>query len=124
MLMSIKVPFNNDWIYNDDFDALPEGNLIRIPHTVAETPFNYFDESIYQKISGYKKTFDYPSEAEGKKVFVVFEGVAHQATVFVNDVEVVSHNSGYTAFEADITDVIRKDGSNEERALTFLLLVL
>ncbi|MBO7449308.1 MAG: glycoside hydrolase family 2 protein [Clostridiales bacterium] len=111
--MSIKVPFNNDWIYNDDFDALPEGNLIRIPHTVAETPFNYFDESIYQKISGYKKTFDYPSEAEGKKVFVVFEGVAHQATVFVNDVEVVSHNSGYTAFEADITDVIRKDGSNE-----------
>ena len=111
--MALRIPLNNDWIYNDDFDALPDGKKVRIPHTVAETPFNYFDESIYQKISGYKKTFDYPSEAEGKRVFVVFEGVAHQATVFVNDVEVVSHSCGYTSFEADITDALRKDRSNE-----------
>ena len=30
---------------------------VRLPHTTAETPFHYFDESIYRKISGYRLTF-------------------------------------------------------------------
>ena len=58
----MKIPFNNDWIFNDDFNALPEGASVRIPHTVAVTPYDYFDESIYQKISGYQKEFEYPAE--------------------------------------------------------------
>ena len=113
--MSLKIPFNNDWIYNDSYDALPQGQTVRIPHTVAVTPFNYFDESIYQKISGYRKEFDLPKEAEDKRVFIVFEGVAHKAVVFVNGREVISHGSGYTAFEADITDLLRKEAKNEVR---------
>ena len=102
--MSLKIPFNNDWIYNDVFESLPAGETVRLPHTVAVTPFNYFDETIYQKISGYRKVFEFPKEAEGKRVFIVFEGVAHKADVFVNGTEVVSHGSGYTSFEADVTE--------------------
>ncbi|MCR5528725.1 MAG: glycoside hydrolase family 2 protein [Saccharofermentans sp.] len=111
--MSLKIPLNNDWTYNDDFDSLPSGKMVRIPHTVAETPFNYFDESIYQKISGYRKEFEFPKDAEGKRVFIVFEGVAHKADVFINGKEAVSHGCGYTAFEADITDLLKKDALNE-----------
>lgn len=108
----MKIPFNNDWIYNDKYENLPDGVKIRIPHTVAVTPYNYFDESVYQKISGYQKVFTYPEDAEGKRIFLVFNGVAHQAVVYVNDIEVASHNCGYTAFEADITDVVKKDSEN------------
>lgn len=110
--MSRRIAFNNDWIYNDSFEDLPNGVNVRIPHTVAVTPYDYFDESIYQKISGYQKEFDYPGEADGKRVFIVFQGAAHQTTVYVNDSEVASHSCGYTAFEADITDVLKKDTVN------------
>lgn len=108
----MKIPFNNVWIYNDIFEDLPKGETVRIPHTVSVTPYNYFDESVYQKISGYQKEFTYPEAAEGKRVFLVFNGVAHQATVYVNDIEVASHSCGYTAFKTDITDVVKKDSVN------------
>ena len=111
--MSLKIPFNNDWTYNDSYDLLPQGRSVRIPHTVAVTPFNCFDESVYQKISGYRKEFEFPKDAEGKRVFIVFEGVAHKADVYINGTEVISHGSGYTAFEADITDLLNRDGKNE-----------
>ena len=110
--MSYRIPFNDDWIYNDDFESLPSGKAVRIPHTVAVTPYNYFDESIYQKISGYQKSFDYPFEASGKRVFLVFNGIAHQATVYVNGTEAASHNCGYTAFETDITELITNEDKN------------
>lgn len=108
----MKIPFNNDWIFNDDFNALPEGACVRIPHTVAVTPYDYFDESIYQKISGYQKDFELPDGVDGKKIFLVFDGVAHKATVYVNGKEIVTHNCGYTAFEADITDAVKLSGMN------------
>ena len=108
----MRIPFNNSWIFNGAFEDLPAGETVRIPHTVTVTPYDYFDESVYQKISGYQKEFEYPAEADGKRIFIVFNGIAHQATVYVNGVEVASHNCGYTAFEAEITDVIRKDSGN------------
>ena len=108
----MKIPFNNGWTFNRNFENLPEGESVRIPHTVAVTPFNYFDESVYQMISGYQKDFDYPENAEGRRIFIVFNGVAHQATVYINGSEVITHSCGYTAFEADITKYLKKDSKN------------
>ena len=113
--MALRIPFNNDWIFNSDYDRLPSGKPVRIPHTVTETPFDYFDESVYQMVSGYRKEFTVPEEAAGKRLFIVFEGAAHYATVFVNGREVISHGCGYTAFEAEITDHVSKDSVNEIR---------
>lgn len=110
--MSQRIPFNNGWIYNDDFESLPEGAKVRIPHTVTVTPYNCFDESVYQKISGYQKEFECPELSSGERVFIVFNGIAHQATVYVNGIEAASHYCGYTAFEADVTDKLKK-GTNE-----------
>src|SRR5215212_631897 len=41
---------------------------------------------------------------QGRRIVLHFESATHRATVWVNDVEVVSHEGGYTPFEADITD--------------------
>ena len=111
--MAIRIPLNDDWTFHEEFDRLPEGETVRLPHTVSVTPFHYFDEACYQKVSGYRKTFAFPPEAEGKRLFVIFYGAAHYATLFVNEKEVLSHGCGYTAFEADITDYVTKEGTNE-----------
>lgn len=111
----MKIDLNNDWIYNDDFNALPDGEEIRIPHTVALTPFHYFDESVYQKVSGYIKYFKALKAWKDKRVFLHFDGVAHEATVYVNGLLCGVHSCGYTAFEYDITDYINLNATNEIR---------
>lgn len=45
-----------------------------------------------------------PSGWDGRRIVLHFESATHRATVWVNDTEVVSHEGGYTPFEADITD--------------------
>jgi beta-glucuronidase len=45
-----------------------------------------------------------PRGWQGRRIVLHFESATHRATVWVNDVEVVSHEGGYTPFEADITD--------------------
>src|SRR5215203_1991984 len=45
-----------------------------------------------------------PRGWQGRRIVLHFESATHRATVWVNDVGVVSHEGGYTPFEADITD--------------------
>lgn len=44
-----------------------------------------------------------------------FGAVHHEATVYVNDVEVASHRGGYTPFEADVTDAL--DGTGPQQVV-------
>lgn len=111
----MKVDLNNSWIFNSDFDKLPEGEEVRIPHSVSVTPLNYFDESIYQKVSGYLKYFEAPKDWAGKRVFLNFDGVAHEATVYVNGLLAGVHSCGYTAFTYEVTDYINVGAVNEIR---------
>ena len=47
-----------------------------------------------------------------------FESATHRATVWVNDIEVVSHEGGYTPFEADITNHVT---AGEQLRITALI---
>ena len=87
-----RLYLNNDWYFNDTFAEgmektdynFEEGEKVRIPHTIAETPLHYFDESIYQKIAAYHKTFNVPASWMGKDVYLTFEGVGHSFVVYIN----------------------------------------
>ena len=103
---------NNDWIFNPDFNKLPEGESVRIPHSVSITPFHYFDERIYQMISGYTKTISVPEDWNGKVVLLTFDGVAHCCEVIINGKSVGEHRSGYTAFTFDISSFIKYGQKN------------
>ena len=85
---------------------------VRIPHTVKVTPLNYFDEHEYQMISCYRKVINAPSEWKGKKVFITFDAVAHEAEVFVNGTSAAVHKCGYTAFTVELTDLLNYGGDN------------
>ena len=109
----MKIDLNDNWIYNGDYELLPEGDQVRLPHSVSLTELHYFDESCYQKVSGYIRYFDAPKEWEGKRIFVKFEGVAHEATVYLNGMLLGTHSCGYTAFTYELTDYINIDSVNE-----------
>ena len=43
---------------------------------------------------------------DGQRVVLRFDSATHRATVWVGDAEIMSHEGGYTPFEADITDYV------------------
>ncbi len=109
----MKIPFNNDWLFTKSFDdGFDTAVLVRIPHTACEIPYNYADCEAYQMLCGYKKSFTAPSEWLGKRIFIKFDGAAHDAAVFCNGVEVCRHSCGYTAFEVELTDYIEFNAEN------------
>lgn len=57
--------------------------MVSLPHTNIETPYQYFDESIYQFESCYEKTIYADNQWKGQHVFLVFEAVAHIAKVHI-----------------------------------------
>ena len=118
--MRKRYDWNDGWLFSEQFEdamtkpAYDEGNMrpVRLPHTVKETPFDYFDESCYQMVSGYRRRFAAPKEWEGKRAAVTFCGAAHEAAVYVNGEKILTHSCGYTAFTADLTDRLRYGEEN------------
>lgn len=109
--MTEKVYLNDDWKFAehyteemlawefDDSAMVP----VRLPHTVKETPFHYFDEHCYQTVSGYQKRVKVPEEWRGKHVLLTIDGAAHESEVYWNGKKVGEHHCGYTAFTMDIS---------------------
>ena len=103
---------NNDWQFRYDLNT-EEYSTVRIPHSVSETPFNYFSEEEYQTVSEYKTKFYAPLDWSFSTVLLTFDGVAHYAEVFLNGERIGEHYSGYTAFTFDISDYVNYSEDNE-----------
>ena len=79
--MNQRIYLNNDWLFTEQFQdemlvpEYPEETLqsVRIPHTCKETPFHYFDESIYQMVSGYRRHLMIPKDWQGQRILLTFE---------------------------------------------------
>jgi beta-glucuronidase len=54
----------------------------------------------------YQTTTRVPRGWTGQRIVLRFDSATHHATVFVGDTEVMSHQGGYTPFEADVTDLV------------------
>lgn len=54
----------------------------------------------------YETTFLVPRSWAQERIVLRFGSATHRAVVWVNGTEVVSHEGGYTPFEADVTDVV------------------
>jgi beta-galactosidase len=65
--MGIRVYLDDQWGFTEQFsDELTREDFkgalqeVRLPHTCVETPLHYFDESIYQMVSGYRRMLHAP----------------------------------------------------------------
>jgi beta-galactosidase len=63
-------------------------------------------------VAWYRRSFTLPATDAGKRLWLEFDGVYRDAAVFVNGWFVGRHESGYSGFRYDITDVAEPGGRN------------
>jgi beta-galactosidase len=111
---------NRNWRYHPakvagaespDFDDAKFERVV-IPHTNVELPWHSFDDKDYEFISTYRRRFQFPKDAEGKRIFVDFEGAMTASTVWINGVKLGEYRGGFTPFSFELTKNLRKDGDN------------
>ena len=64
------------------------------------------DQAVHDHVGSawYQRDVWVPAGWAGRRIVLHFESATHRATVWVDGIEVTSHEGGYTPFEADITD--------------------
>lgn len=115
-----RIYFNDNWYFTESFtielcgENYNEHSLekVRLPHANVTTPYNYFDESCYEMLCGYRKVFRAEDSWKNKIVLLTFEGIAHEAQVYINGKEAAYHQGGYTAFTIDISPYLQFDKEN------------
>lgn len=60
----------------------------------------------------YRKTFTLPASSAGHKLFIQFDGVYMDSTVYLNGTQIGGRPYGYSSFECDITAAAKVGGSN------------
>ena len=116
----MKLYLNDNWNFTEEFteDLIcnhgdeSKMTAVRIPHTCKETPFHYFDENIYQMLCGYQRVIYADQKWEGKAVLLTFDGIGHDAIVYLNGEEVGAHHCGYTAFTMDLSEKLQYGEKN------------
>ena len=98
-----KVNFGSDWTFTKDSTSL-SWEKITLPHTAQIEPLVVNNQ--WQGDCWYQKKFDVES-VENEKVFLYFEGVMHEAWVWINGKFVTHHQGGYLPFTVDATDFVQ-----------------
>lgn len=118
-----KLDFNDDWHVNRLTDT-GEGVLVSLPHDAMRTErrtlksrgrhnIGWFESRDY----AYRKYFVMPEKYEGAEVLLEFEGVYHNAEVYVNGRQAAYRPYGYTNFFVNITKYLRWGLENEIRVI-------
>ena len=112
--------FNFEWVfargdiegaYETDFDD-SQWRAVRLPHdwSVEEgfSQENTAGATAFMPggIGWYRKSFVVPKEAEDKVIWVEFDGVYNNATVWINGHKLGNRPYGYSAFKYDLTEYL------------------
>jgi beta-glucuronidase len=84
-------------------DRLPGAREMAVPASFNDIAADAAVRDFFGDI-WYQRTVWVPRGWQERRIVLHFESATHRATVWVNDREVVSHEGGYTPFEADITE--------------------
>lgn len=114
------LPLNRNWQYkpakveNASSAAFDDSSFqsVVLPHANTQLPWHSFDEKDYAFISTYRRRFNFPREAAGKRVFVDFEGAMTASTVWINGVPLGEYKGGFTPFSFELTQHLHRDREN------------
>ena len=97
---------------------------VTLPHDWAvELPFDWAADGSHgfkalgakyptNSIGWYRRTFELPAADQCKRIWLTFDGVFRDATLWVNGWCVRHHEGGYYPFREDITDVVHFGAKN------------
>ena len=72
-----------------------------------------------RQIGWYRREIDVPAEWQGQHVWLRFEAVDWEATVWVNDIKVGSHEGGYTPFSLELTPHVQPGATHHLPVLSW-----
>ena len=99
-----KQLINNNWTYKRNLED--QGEVVHLPHTNQEVPYNYFDEKMYQFISYYEKQI---ITKDSDRQFLVFDGVMTAFKLYIENQYVGEYKGGYIPHVVEITDFVEKN---------------
>ncbi|HEY3915113.1 MAG TPA: beta-galactosidase GalA [Verrucomicrobiae bacterium] len=97
---------------------------VNLPHDwVLELPFDRLADTSHgfkpvgpgfhtNSVGWYRRTFTLPESDKGRRMVVEFDGVYRDCRVFFNGYFIGHHESGYSSFRYDITDLANCGGEN------------
>ena len=113
-----RIYINDDWQFTEYctqgfIQGKPAATVsVRLPHTSREVPYNYFDESLYQMDSGYRRSLFVSEEWMGKRILLTVEAAGHFSCVYVNGEKIKEHRCGYTAYQVELTTFVKYGQEN------------
>ncbi len=123
-----KLNFNLDWRFirtNAPGAELPAVDTaawktVSCPHTWNDVDtFSHFsagghtgESELWTGVAWYRKEFTLPKEADGKKVFIEFEGVRQIADVYLNGQHLGQDKIGFVPFGFDLTPHLKFGATN------------
>ena len=120
----LKLDFNSEWKYRHLGAEADEWKTVTLPHDAmigekrsmdsnGGTNTGWYEEFDYE----YVKTFDVPKDYADKLVTFEFEGVYHNAEVYINGNKAAERHYGYTNFYVPANEFLVFGGSNEIRVV-------
>lgn len=115
------LPMNRNWKFKPAKVTAGTGaqfddsgfETVVIPHTNVQLPWHNFDDKSYEFVSTYRRRFRLPEgAAEGKRVFVDFEGSMTATRVWINGMELGEYRGGFTPFTFELTPHLVRGGEN------------
>jgi len=114
LLAATRVDLDRDWLFRTDPDQIgekagwqkhppPDADSVRVPHT-----WNLGGHDSYLGKAWYFKTFDMPVRSPDLHVKLHFGATFYLARIWVNGIEVGTHEGGYTAYSFDITRQLQR----------------
>jgi len=101
---------NQDWLFGGPYvpgaetPGFPESGFasVTLPHTVTPLSWGDWEPGTWEEVWVYRKHLP-RSAAPGTRVFVDFQGVMTDATVFLGGVEIAHHRGGYLPWSVELT---------------------
>ena len=108
------IDLDADWTFRFGYQFDKRAGIkVQLPHCWNALDGTAGNLYYHRGMGNYTKKVMIPSEWQGKRVFIRFEGANSICDFFLNDKFVGEHRGGYTAFTYDLTDLLKYGEENK-----------